>query len=696
MTPPTKRQKIFIRIMIAVGILSMGFMCYELLQPVNRGYPPLYWALLLTLLILSGKLVHEWYHYFNIAFPPPLPRSKTFTVDVFTTFCPGEPYDMIENTLLAIKNIRYPHETYLCDEANDPRLVEFCKEHGIHHVTRTKKVNAKAGNINNALRHAKGEICLILDPDHVPEPHFLDEIVPYFNDDNIGYVQTVQAYDNIHESLISKGAAQQTFQFYGPMMMCMNSYGTVQAIGANCTFRRKALDSIGGHAAGLAEDMHTAMQLHSKGWKSVYVPKILTRGLVPSTLSAYLKQQLKWSRGVFELLFTTYPKVFGKLTWPQRIHYGILPFFYLISLAFMLNFFIPVIALFTGLMPIKIDLIEFLLLTSPLLVSSLLVRQYVQKWVMEERERGLHIVGGLLLIGTWWIHFTGFVYSLLRKNVPYVPTPKDDKEENNWPLHVPNILILLLSLAAIVYGFIEERGLYYYMMASLAFLNAMFMVFNILAGRQQSYRRVIDNNEKLSKLDWEIRKIRIAIWKFNHGVFRGVRKVALVFVLLAAGMAVYLLREWPAYKYDLVSNPGMRNFIGFHLMATKNKPMDGVDVSEAKRSYSETYDILKPATIIEPEKWTRYQLLQPNGQGWKIVTEEQLKEKVEWYLIRVDENENSGSRLKKLGEGAFADLTIPENWQRYRILISHQGEDGKRYRIEELNTPFPDYGRILE
>ena len=68
------------------------------------------------------------------------------------------------------------------------------------------------------------------------------------------------------------------------MMMTMNHYGTVLAIGANCTFRRTALDSIGGHAAGLAEDMHTSMQLHAKGWKSVYVPAVLARGLVPSTL----------------------------------------------------------------------------------------------------------------------------------------------------------------------------------------------------------------------------------------------------------------------------------------------------------------------------------------------------------------------------------------------------------------------------
>jgi len=124
----------------------------------------------------------------------------------------------------------------------------------------------------------------------------------------------VQAYYNQAETLVAKGAAQQTYQFYGPMMMAMHSYGTVQAIGANCTFRRSALDSIGGHANGLSEDMHTAMKLHAGGWRSVYVPAILTRGLVPATMSSYYKQQLKWSRGTWELLVVTYPKLFTKFT----------------------------------------------------------------------------------------------------------------------------------------------------------------------------------------------------------------------------------------------------------------------------------------------------------------------------------------------------------------------------------------------
>ena len=229
----------------------------------------------------------------------------------------------------------------MCDEADDPYLKELCRELSVNHITRVNKINAKAGNINNALKHSSGELCVVLDPDHVPFPEFLDPIVSHFNNPEIGFVQVVQAYKNNGENLIAKGAAQQTYQFYGPMMMTMNKYGTVLAIGANCTFRRAALESIGGHAAGLAEDMHTAMKLHSKGWKSVYVPSVLARGLVPSTLSAYYKQQLKWSRGVFDLLLHAYPKLFKGFTWQQKIHYGVLPMHYLSGVMYLITFLIP-------------------------------------------------------------------------------------------------------------------------------------------------------------------------------------------------------------------------------------------------------------------------------------------------------------------------------------------------------------------
>ncbi|AYB33895.1 glycosyltransferase [Chryseolinea soli] len=539
---PSRLERLMLQVMIIFGLLSMLYFVYNLLQPEYIGHRVFYWLLILAIAFNCLKVLHEWYHYFHIRVPDRPDTQQRFTVDILTTFCPGEPYEMIEETLRAIQAIRYPHTTYLGDEGNDPYIKELCDALGVVHVTRNTREDAKAGNINNILKQATGELCVVLDPDHVPVPEFLDSVVPYFIDPQIGYVQVVQAYSNLDESLVAKGAAQQTFQFYGPMMMTMNQYGTVMAIGANCTFRRSALDSIGGHAAGLAEDMHTAMQLHARGWRSVYVPEVLTRGLVPSTLSAYYKQQLKWARGTFELLFTTYPRLFTKFTWRQRLHYGILPFHYFSGVIFLINFIVPVVSLTLGIIPLKVDLVTFAIVGFPFVVSVLMIRQYVQRWVMEEEERGFHVVGGILLIGTWWIYMVGLVYTIVRKKVPYIPTPKETTERDSWSISIPNIIVGVLSLLAIVYGLYIDWNPYSIFMAGVTSLNVLFMTFMVMASRQPVALRY-HPSEAVRKMAGYLHYGKRLFWLFRHQLYFAMRGLALPAVLAAMAFTGYVVHR---------------------------------------------------------------------------------------------------------------------------------------------------------
>ncbi|MGN6340020.1 MAG: glycosyltransferase [Ginsengibacter sp.] len=524
--------------MIFVGLISMGLLLYVLFQNKAVGYFPLYVLLVITMVYYSMKYLHEWYHYFSISSDKKPIRRKNYTVDVLTTYCAGEPFDMLEETLTAIQNISYPHTAWCCDEANDTKVKELCLRLGVKHVTRIIKKDAKAGNINNALQFATGELCVVLDPDHVPTSCFLDEVINYFDDPSVGFVQIVQAYYNHAESLVAKGAAQQTYPFYGPMMMTMHKYGTVQAIGANCTFRRSALDSIGGHASGLAEDMHTAMKLHAKGWRSVYVPAILTRGLVPATMSSYYKQQLKWSRGTWELFFVTYPKLFSKFTWRQKVHYFTLPFHYLSGLIFFINFLIPVVSLFTGYIPLQMDVVTFLLAAFPLFSMSMLIRHYAQKWLPDVKERGFHIVGGILQIGAWWIHTVGIIYTLLRKKVPYIPTPKNDNEPLPLLLNVPNILVGLISLVAIIYGLLKDFNPYTIFMAGLASMQIAFMVFNVsISGYISKGSRLSNFGMKLRQYTWLIKK--------THGFLRRYSLQLSVLVIAFFGFAYWKHQQLP-------------------------------------------------------------------------------------------------------------------------------------------------------
>ncbi|MDB5203091.1 MAG: cellulose synthase [Ferruginibacter sp.] len=570
-SPPTRGERFTLRLIILLGITAMFFFLRYLLSPSHFEASVVYWLLLITIIFSCLKVLHEWIHYFSISIPETPVAEKIYTVDIFTTHCAGEPIPMLERTLKAILAISYPHETYLCDESADPYLQEFCERLGIHYVTRTDKKDAKAGNINNALQLSHGELCVVLDPDHEPTPEFLNPIVPHFNDPKIGFVQIVQAYSNYGENLIAKGAAQQTFQFYGPMMMSMNSYGTVPAIGANCTFRRTALESIGGHAAGLAEDLHTAMQLHAKGWESVYVPKILARGLVPSTLHAYYQQQLKWSRGVFELFATSYLRLFKKFTWQQKLHYGTILVYYLSGLIYLINFLIPIIAVLFNASPARLDFYEFAALGFPLVSAIVFIRHYVQWWVMEEEERGFHVVGGLLMMGTWWVFLKGLIYTIAGKKVAYLPTPKDARNAKPGILNLPNVLVLLLSLFAIIYGLITDWNPYNIVMAGFAFLNCCIMAFTIMASKQLQFRKFKDDNRAVSVPMSFVSEFKRRFWLVRHRIYLGLRSTATFLTICALFASLFLLRyntaakipDAPQQKKDIFLNgifaPGSDN-----------------------------------------------------------------------------------------------------------------------------------------
>jgi cellulose synthase (UDP-forming) len=475
------------RTLVLIGVVFLIQFFWWFADSDHIGYAPLFWLLTFSLCYKMLRMLHEWYHYVDVLEPiAPVHASsapaRQWTVDMLTTACPGEPYGMIIRTLESIVAVRYPHTTYLCDEGDDPFLRAECSRLGVIYVTRIEKKNAKAGNVNNALRQATGELCVVLDPDHEVTPDFLDQVLPYFEDTTVGYVQVVQAYGNQKDSLVALGAAEQTYHFYGPLMMGMNSYNTVQAIGANCTFRRAALDSIGGHAAGLTEDMHTAMRMHAAGWKSIYAPVVVSRGLVPSTLGAFYSQQLKWSRGTFDLLFHVYPKLFKQFTWRQRLHYLTVPLYFFSGVVALIDIVVPIASLLLLQFPWHLSLPQFALHMLPVTITGLLIRYHAQHWLREPHEPGLHLAGGFLRIATWWVYSLGLVYTLFNVKVPYIPTPKEGKVKNEWLLCVPNLVLAFLCIAAAVSSLTVQgvRGPYTKLMATLALINAVILLLSVL------------------------------------------------------------------------------------------------------------------------------------------------------------------------------------------------------------------------
>jgi len=402
-----------------------------------------------------GRIMVGWFNYLGMRKPPVRNAPLGLRVAIFTTSSPGEPLAMFEKTLAACKRIRYPHTTYLLDDTQDPRFRELAGRHGAVWLELVGIPGAKAGKINKALSMTNEDFILVLDPDHVPFPDFLDRVMGYFGDEKTGFVQVCQAYYNQSRSFTAKGAAEQTYAFYGPILMGMFGHHSSLAIGANCTFRRRALESIGGHGIGLAEDMVTAIRLHAAGWQSVYVPIIVSRGLVPEDLGSFFKQQLKWSRGVHEILFSELPVLWPKLRWRQRLSYFLLGTYYLCGVTTFIYLLIPYCYLWLDFQPAAMPFGEFLTMVGPVGLLGVILYLVVQQWLCHpELERGLHWRSLMLKIGCWPIYAMGTILSITRTNIPYIPTSKEAMRGQfirlAWP-HIAGLFLYLATVVIIVY-----------------------------------------------------------------------------------------------------------------------------------------------------------------------------------------------------------------------------------------------------
>ncbi|HWB64563.1 MAG TPA: glycosyltransferase [Chitinophagales bacterium] len=413
----------------------------------------LWFYIMLSFIFWYGlfRLILIWINYLGISKPEHIDPEKGLSVAIFTTSSPGEPLTMFEKTLEACARVSYPHTTYLLDDTRDPRFKEVAEKHGAVWLELVGIPGAKAGKINKALKMTKEDFILVLDPDHIPFPEFLDHTLGYFRDEKTGFVQVSQAYYNQYRSFTAAGAAEQTYTFYGPTQMSLNGYGCSVAIGANCTFRRKALESIGGHGIGLAEDLITSIRLHAKGWKSVYNPIIVSRGLVPEDLGSFCKQQLKWARGVFEVTFVEIPRLFWNLSFWQRLSYITIGTYYFVGVIQFFFTLIPFIYFFTGILPASMSFVEFLIHGVPIAFMGIVIYLYMQRWMCHpESERGLHWRGMILKYACWPVFTLGFLLALVNAEIPYIPTAKKAATGYFTPFARPLVLQIGVFLFAVI------------------------------------------------------------------------------------------------------------------------------------------------------------------------------------------------------------------------------------------------------
>lgn len=238
-------------------------------------------------------------------------NSRLSNIDILLPIC-GEDMSIVKNTWEGVFELkkRYGRKirVYVLDDKGQLDYKKLAKRFGFRYLSRQNKGQMKkAGNLKYGLRRSNGDFVIIFDADFRPHIDFIKELFPYMSDPLIGIVQSPQYFDSnkkMHDlSKLQFGAANIQEYFYKVIERSRGTFDGSICVGTNAIYRRDALNTIGGTAQiEHSEDVWTGFKLISKGWKLKYIPIILAKGICPSDMYSYFKQQNRWCLGSMSLL----------------------------------------------------------------------------------------------------------------------------------------------------------------------------------------------------------------------------------------------------------------------------------------------------------------------------------------------------------------------------------------------------------
>lgn len=304
------------------------------------------------------------------------------SIDVFLPSC-GEELDVLRNTYVHVAAMEYRGtlNVYVLDDSDRADVADLAQQFGFHYMVRDNRPHMKkAGNLKFGFEHSDGDLIVIFDADFCPRPDFIEQLAPYMDDPEIGIVQSPQYFDS-HRGMpwLQRCAGSVQESFYRWAQVSRDYLGAPICVGTCAIYRRAGLNQSGGFAQiGHSEDVHTGVNLMKAGYKTLYVPVILAKGLCPDQLASFISQQYRWCAGSMSLLrdkrFHDAP-----LTYRQRMCF-FTGFGYYVSTAvgaFVLP--LPTLIMLWG-MPDRVKLSNFFWLLPTLFMYPLIKRIHQSGW----------------------------------------------------------------------------------------------------------------------------------------------------------------------------------------------------------------------------------------------------------------------------------------------------------------------------
>ena len=360
--------------------------------------------------------------------------------------------DIVDLTVAAAAGLRGAEvRVWVLDDGNDDAMRDLAARYGVGYIRRDEHTGAKAGNINNALTLTDAPFIAVFDSDHVADAGFLEA--------TLGLHGGPQASRSCRRRSTTRTPTRTASpRRPGPSRRCSSARSPAARTGSTpssaaaptcCSAARRSRASAAFPTNSLTEDFELSIRLHETGWKSAYVPDVLSRGLGPEDMAAYVSQQQRWARGCLSGL----PRALrARLPLKLKAQYLLSASYFLSGWTVLIYMSFPVIRLLTGGQPIAgINAPEFLLHFAPYFAVALTTAALA--------GAGAYTFAAFALAAAnFWIHCLATVYTVLRKEGSFVVTPKKGAAARQPSAVMPALVAVGILVGVSIYGLIQEPG----------------------------------------------------------------------------------------------------------------------------------------------------------------------------------------------------------------------------------------------
>lgn len=265
---------------------------------------------------------------------------------------------VVEKLLEAVSRLDYPPELLeilVLDDSTDDcsdliaSIVKRISACGvdIRQLRRENRIGHKAGNLAFGLEHARGELIAIFDADCRPNPSFLKKTIPWFCDQNLGFLQTGIAYDNASRSFLTHFQNMEASHKDEVSGGLVKDNFMASLTGSACVWRIACINAIGGISSDtVTEDVDMGYAAQLDNWRCLYIPEALANAELPETMASFRVQRQRWARGLVHNAFRHAGKIFSSsLSFWGRLNAVSLLFSpMLLALFFIILLICPIIA----------------------------------------------------------------------------------------------------------------------------------------------------------------------------------------------------------------------------------------------------------------------------------------------------------------------------------------------------------------